>query len=262
MNAQDIVDRIGSGVQAALKTKQLFLGIEQFEFENADIHPEYVTTVKIAENLTGLDPEVVVSLETHMKMLRRQAMRIVRLKNWSDKDRRAEIERRISRYKFGKKDRQRLDVLVKPADALSPPYLIAEAKLGVHNLSGVLEDIDRIVKLLRMYEEAGVLEKHAVYGAVVFHLMQEGANAQGLESRAGNFLAGVSAHLSDISSKHSWLNSKPGLLTSCQVVEGVSGYQEYHDDGTVEDVFGKDGFAFMPGLVLLGNADDISTVSF
>lgn len=260
MNAQDIVDNIGSGVQAALKTNQLFLGIEQFEFENADIHPEYVTTVKIAENLTG--PEVVVSLETHMKMLRRQAIGIIRLNNWRDKDRRAEIEKRISRYKFGKKDSQRLDVLVKPADPLSPPHLMAEAKLGVHNLSGVLEDIDRIVKLLCMYEEAGVLGKHAVYGAVVFHLMQEGVSAKDLQSRAGNFLTGISAHLSDISPKHDWLNSKPGLLTSCQVVEGVSGYQEYHDDNTVEDVFGKDGFAFMPGLVLLGNADDISTARF
>ncbi|WP_148560934.1 hypothetical protein [Magnetospira sp. QH-2] len=72
MNAQEVVNRIGDGVKAALNTNQLFLGVEQFEFENADIHPEYVTTVKVAENLTG--PSVVVSLETHMKTLRHQAL--------------------------------------------------------------------------------------------------------------------------------------------------------------------------------------------
>ena len=260
MNAQDIVDRIGKGVQAALKTNQLFLGIEQFEFENADIHPEYVTTVKIAENLTA--PEVIVSLETHMKMLRHQAIRIVRLNNVRDKDICAKIEKRVSRYKFGKKDSQRLDVLVKPADAGAPPHLMAEAKLGIRNLAGVLEDINRVLKLLCMYQEAHCLEKHNVYGAVVFHLMQEGASAEELKSRADNFLIGISAHLSDISSKHNWLKSKLGLLTSCQVVEDVSGYKEYHDDGSEEDIFGKDGFAFVPGLVLLGNAADIWSVNF
>lgn len=260
MNAQQVVDKIGSGVQAALKTNQLFLGVEQFEFENADIHPEYVTTVKVAEKLTG--PEFVVSLETHMKTLRRQAIGIARIQNMKDKDRRDEIVGRLSRYKFGKKDSQRLDVLVLSADSLSPPHLMAEAKLGVHNLPGLLNDIDRIVKLLSMYEEAGAFNGHAVYGAVVFHLMREKVDVNGLKPHAQSFLAGISAHLSNLSSKYAWLNHKADLLTSWHVSEGVSGYQEYHDDGTVEDVFGKEGFAFTPGLVLLGNGADIPNVTF
>lgn len=260
MNAQHVVKKIGAGVQAALKTNQLFLGVEQFEFENADIHPEYVTTVKVAEKLTG--PDFVVSLETHMKTLRRQAIGIARIKNMKDNDHRDEIVGRLSRYKFGKKDSQRLDVLVRSADTGAPPHLMAEAKLGVHNLPGLLKDIDRIVKLLSMYEEAGAFDGHSIYGAVVFHLMREKVDANGLKTHAQNFLTGISAHLSDLSSKYTWLNYQADLLTSCQVSEGVSGYQEYHDDGTIEEVFSKEQFAFMPGLILLGNASDIVSVTF
>ena len=68
IDAAYVVERIGKGVREALKTNQLFLGVEQFEFENADIRPEYVTTVKVAEQLT--DPEFFVSLEARMKTLR------------------------------------------------------------------------------------------------------------------------------------------------------------------------------------------------
>lgn len=260
MNAQDVVDKIGAGVRAAWKTNQLFLGIEGYEFENADIHPEYVTTVKIAENLTG--PDVVVSLETHMKMLRRQAIGIGYQNNSTDKEYRAKIEKQISRYKFGKKDSQRLDVLVMPGDGLSPPYLMAEAKLGAHNLSGVREDINRIAKLLCMYEESGAFKAHDIYGAVVFHLMQEETDAQGLQARAEKFLSRISQHLLSLSSKHLWLKSKAGLLTSYRVVEDVSGYHEDYDDGPEDPVFSKYGFAFMPGLVLLGNAADVSIAKF
>ncbi len=46
MGADEIVRRIGKGVRAALTTNERFLGAEQFAFENADIRPEYVATVK------------------------------------------------------------------------------------------------------------------------------------------------------------------------------------------------------------------------
>lgn len=258
MNANDVVDRLGAGVRAALKTNQLFLGVEQFEFENADIHPEYVTTVKVAEELTG--PEYVVSLETHMKMLRRHAIGIARIKNMKNRDRLEKIENRLSGYSFGKKDTQRLDVLVMSSDSSSPPHLMAEAKLGVQNISGLLKDIDRILKLLNMYEEAGALDGNSVYGAVVFHLMREEIVADDLKDHAKNGLTRINNHLAGHSERYDWLNYKAGLLSSFQVSEGVSGYAEQHDDGTVEEVFAKDKFAFVPGLVLLGNATDTEGV--
>ena len=260
MNAKDIVSRVGAGVQAALKTNQLFLGIEQFEFENADIHPEYVTTVKVSEHLT--DPEHVVSLETHMKTLRAQALFLVRIRNNKPPEKRREIEGLIRSYKFGKKDSQRLDILVRTADKSSLPLLLVEAKLGIHNLPGVIEDVDRVVKLLFMYDDAALLSDNPIYGAIVFHLMQEGGAADDLNYRASNFLTGINAYLNNLTLKRSWLKYKAGLLSSSQIIEDVSGYQEFHDDGTVEDIFGKDRFFFAPGLILLGNADDIENVNF
>ncbi|CCQ74245.1 hypothetical protein [Magnetospira sp. QH-2] len=155
-----------------------------------------------------------------------------------------------------------MDILVRPSETLSPPHLMAEAKLGSHNLPGVLEDINRIVSLLSMYELSGAFENNAIYGAVVFHIMREGANPNDLMSKASSFLQGIDAHGSTLTGTHTWLKLKSGLLSSSQIVEGVSGYQEYHDDGTVEDVFGKDQFAFMPGLVLVGNASDVENVNF
>jgi hypothetical protein len=45
-------------------------------------------------------------------------------------------------------------------------------------------------------------------------------------------------------------------------VQAVTGYREVQEDGSFEDVFAKDSFTFAPGLVLLGNAGDVSTVAF
>jgi hypothetical protein len=49
MDAQEIAKAIGEGVAKALSTNQFFLGIEEDAFKNADIHPEYVTTVEVAK---------------------------------------------------------------------------------------------------------------------------------------------------------------------------------------------------------------------
>ena len=263
IDANFIVQSIGKGVQAALKTNQLFLGVEQFELENADIHPEYVTTVKVAEHLTG--PELIVSLEAKMNTLRRHATGIVRLKNRGsqpDRERGSELIRRLNTYKFGKSDRQRLDILVRTTGFDTPPVLVAEAKLGARNLAGIVTDIDRIVCLLRMYEEAKLLEKHRMYGAVVFHSMRDGQDTDALTRRASNLLSAIRAHLNELSHIYQWLNYKADLLRSFAISEPVYGYREFYEDGASEDVFGKDQFAFAPGLVLLGKPEDINTVCF
>jgi hypothetical protein len=42
----------------------------------------------------------------------------------------------------------------------------------------------------------------------------------------------------------------------------VHAYTELHDDGSLEEVFARRGYAFAPGLVLLGRADDVEKVTF
>ena len=82
-DAQHFIRCIAAGVAKALQTCRFFLGVETEAFENADIHPEYVTTVEVAKTLTGVDR--YVSLETHMKDLRTQAGSLARLHCTTDR---------------------------------------------------------------------------------------------------------------------------------------------------------------------------------
>src|SRR5271170_7198611 len=145
ITAQEVVNAIGNGVLQALNTNQLFLGVEEDAFNNADIHPEYVTTVEVAKQLTA--PDRIVSLETHMKVLRRDARSLaLSFKDVLNKQKCADVDDILARYRFGKKDSQRLDVLLRSSSPDEAPLVIAEAKLGVHNLLGILEDINRVVR--------------------------------------------------------------------------------------------------------------------
>lgn len=260
MKADDIVGCIGKGVRNALKTNRLFLGIDRIETENADIRPEYVTTVKVAESLISADH--VVSLETLMKTLRRDAMGLVRLRNLRNQEAIDCILEPLRKIRFGKKDSQRLDILVRSSEEMSPPMLLAEAKLGVRNVNGIHEDVDRIVKLLSMYYEAKLMKEHDIYGAVVFHSLKEGEKTVRSNVRGSKLLENIRAHLEGLSSTYMWLKHKADFLHSFEVTEPISGYQEIHEDGTVENVFQKDQFVFVPGLILLGSANDVETVAF
>lgn len=259
MNALEIVQSVGIGVNKALYASQLFLGVEQFAFENADIHPEYLTTVKVAEQLTG--PSRVVSLETHMKDLRKQARVRARVNCKGNKAAIAAVDAALLPFQFGKKDSRRLDVLVRQSDFGSPPLLILEAKLGVDNLHGVVRDVDRIIRLFDMLEVVGLLDA-SLYGAAVFHLMEDGATTATPSAKAATLMAGVNAHLAVQKLARPWLNFKVGMLSHAQTLAPVDGYLETYDDGTTEPVFGKHGFYFAPGMVLLGQAADVNSVKF
>jgi len=263
ITAQEIVDAIGNGVLQALNTNQLFLGVEEDAFNNANIHPEYVTTVEVAKQLTA--PDRIVSLETHMKVLRRDARSLAL--SFKDalnkqKQKRDEVDEILARYRFGKKDSQRLDVLVRSSSPERAPLVIAEAKLGVHNLPGLLKDINRVVRLLMMYMDLKLLGRHYIYGAVLFHYWEEGNHTGTPNQQACNLLTGIDAHLKSLKPKKPWLNARGGLLTHGSKIQAVTGYHEIYTDGYEEDVFGKNSFTFAPGLVLLGNAVDVNSAKF
>lgn len=260
MDAAEVVGTIGAGVLAALDTCELFLGVEEASTRNADIHPEYVTTVMVGRQLTGVDRWV--SLEARMKDLRRDAEVIGRLRTLNtSKTSWPEIERatRRQKYKFGK---QRLDILVREASSTRAPLLVAEAKLGVRNVGGVINDINRLVKLFDLYDDACALGADAMYGAVVFHVMQEKGTVATLPLRAKTMLSEVQAHLATLQAKRPKLQFNAGLLKSTLKTPAASGYEELREDGSTEMIFEKHGYAFQAGLVLMGTAADISTVVF
>lgn len=261
MDATEIVTAIGAGVAEAFRTNTLFLGIEEEAFENADIHPEYVTTVEVAKKLTA--PDRVVSLETHMKELRRHARTLARVQSRMNKAALAGIDTTLATYRFGEKDSQRFDILVRPSDRLNLPLLIAEAKLGIGNIPGIICDINRVVRLLSMYNDLQLLtESSVIYGAVLFHFMEEGNETGDLNQKGQNLVTGIDAHLQNLKLTKPWLNSRVGILKHGAIIQPVTGYKEIHDDGSEEDVFAKHSFSFAPGLILLGNAADVSTVQF
>lgn len=261
ITAQEIVNAIGNGVLQALNTNQLFLGVEEDAFNNADIHPEYVTTVEVAKQLTA--PDRIVSLETHMKVLRRGARSLaLGFKDAHNKQKCVDVDNILARYRFGKKDSQRLDVLVRSSNPDEAPLVIAEAKLGVHNLVGVLEDINRVVRLLIMYNDLQLLGRHKIYGAVLFHYWEEGNHVGTPNQQASNLLIGIDAHLNSLKPERPWLNARAALLTHGAKIQPVIGYHEVYADGYEEDVFGKNSFTFAPGLVLLGNSEDVNSAQF
>ena len=260
IDAQEIVTSIGMGVADAFATNRLFLGVDVDAFQNADIHPEYVTTVEVAKRLTA--PDRQVSLEAHMKELRKQARSLSWMALGGNKAVLPGIDSTLAPYQFGKKDSQRLDILVRLADALQPPLLIVEAKLGIRNLPGVIQDIERIVRLLDMYKALGLLDKYTVYGAAVFHSMEAGNDTGAAGAKAQMLLQGVQTHLASVVAARSWLKAKAELLQHGAITQPVIGYTEHYDDGSSEAVFAKDSFHFAPGLVLLGNANDVTTAKF
>ena len=261
-NAQYFVDRIGLGVAEAFKTCCFFLGVETEAFENADIHPEYVTTVEVAKKLTGIDR--YVSLETHMKDLRHQARGLARMLNLGDREKHKQIADVLAEFKFGGKDSCRIDVVVRSSDPQHPPLLLAEAKLGVGNVQGIIRDIDRVLRLLAMYDRLELLDLHPVYGAVLFHSSREGGNEDAANVAAEGLLATVEAYLSLIKDKNKKLHAKAGLLSSHMSHSPVQGYWEQYteDEGDGEFVFAKKSFTFAPGLVLLSHRADVDDVNF
>ena len=257
ITADEIVQAVSDGVKRALETCEFFLGIEESEFQNAQIHPEYVTTVKVGEALAA--PDRVVALEVLMRKLKRDALWLARRATLNNSAAWAVQQQKISAYSFGKK---RLDIMVRTSGPDSAPLLFAEAKLGAGNLAGIIEDIDRVLTLLAMYDDLGLAKNTPLYGAVVFHVMKEGVSVDSLKASTTNLFRDVNSCLVDWKSKRPWLQYKAGLLTRAHITQPVSGYEEQYNDGTTEPVFAKESFAFAPGLVIVGCDPTIHDVKF
>jgi hypothetical protein len=273
ITADDVVEGISRGVRNALSASQRLLGAEAIDFEHPKIHPEYLVTVEVAKSLSS--PERVVAMETHMDDLRsnakRLALRKARLKHNSSSEeqylsRRAEIEAVLTdpAYQFSGKDqgqgKKRVDIAVFQSESREAPLLIAEAKLGGQSSGAILNDVDRVIRLLRLHYELDF--QSPLYGAVFFYRMLKGGSPSGVHGRAANLLKIINAHLQGEQTKphQTWLKARASLLTRGSFHESIQAYEESNPDGTSEAVFARKGFAFAPGLVLLGTSDDVKTV--
>jgi hypothetical protein len=185
-------------------------------------------------------------------------------KDHAYKARGAEINTILAKpeFQFSKKGsgKKRIDIGVFSPE--KEPLLIAEAKLGSRPPSKIIADIDRVIKLLQMHKELAVDDN--LYGAIFFYRMLRGGSDAGVRGRAKSLLARINSYLEaeKVKPGQEWIKSKANLLTRGSVAGAVQVYEESHEDGATEQVFARKGYAFAPGLVLLGRADDVETVMF
>lgn len=270
ITADDVVADIAQGVRNALDASQQLLGAEAIDFEHPQIHPEYLVTVEVAKSLSS--PERVVALETHMDDLRSNARRMALLKArvTHNSQRKAEYQLRLDEidrvladpaFQFSGEEhgwgKKRVDIAVFQSEPREAPVLIAEAKLGRQSPAAIIADIDRVICLLRLHKELDF--EGPLYGAVFFYRMLKGGSPAGVRGRAASLLRTIDAHLQaeQAKSNQTWLTSKAGLLALGTFHEAVQAYEEVRPDGTTESVFARKGFAFAPGLVLLGSTSDV-----
>lgn len=142
MDASEIVRLVGIGIQSAFKANTDFLGMEKGFYENADIKPEYISTVKLAESFVSTFR--IVKPETKMRDLRSDAsMQIVinHMSNGNDRlgenrKKGRELAQKLKRdFRFNKEESdqnegQKIDISVCLSDRPSPPNLLLEIKLG------------------------------------------------------------------------------------------------------------------------------------
>lgn len=258
MNAQKVVNCIAQGMRSAHALSKSFLGAEQIYYEVPIIRPEYLATVKIAEQLT--DPSMCVTLEASMKDLRSKVCSELRImknnlpKGWSKSI--------GERFRFGKKDGERLDILVSPSVAFEYPILLLEIKLSAKNISGLKKDVDRVLKVMSMYNELDVLKKQKIYAAVVFHELIEGVGIVDYNKSLKKYIQKLGEFCESKSKEHKWLRHKVGLLMRAAVSEPIKGQEIVYAEGQTELEFCREQYVFSPGLILLGNAPDIQTVEF
>lgn len=274
LTADDVVLNVAQGVRNALNASRQLLGAEAIDFEHPRIHPEYLITVEVAKCLSG--PERVVAMETHMDDLRLNAKRMALFKarlthRSSEKtayqQRADEIERVLldPAFQFGSVEqgsgKKRVDIAVFRSEPREAPLLIAEAKLGRQSPDAIIDDVDRVIRLLRLHKELDF--EGPLYGAVFFYRMLKGGSLTGVQGRARGLLSKIDAHLRSEQAKfnQTWLKARAGLLTRGAFHEGVQAYEDLHPDGSTEEIFARRGFAFAPGLVLLGSSNDVESVA-
>jgi len=258
MNAQEVVNCIAKGMREAHALSKSFLGAEQIDYEVPIIRPEYLATVKIAEHLTH--PSMCVTLEAPMKDLRSKVCTDLRMiKNNLPKGWCKSIG---ERFRFGKRDGERLDILVSPSVPFEYPTLLLEIKLSVRNFSGLKKDIDRVLKIMSMYNELGLLKKQKIYCAVVFHELRDGVGIVDFNDALKKYIQKLGKFCESKSKEHKWLHHKVGLLMKVAVSEPIKGQEIIYEEGHAELEFCRDKYVFSPGLILLGNAPDVETVQF
>lgn len=103
----------------------------------------------------------------------------------------------------------------------------------------------------------GKLFESCVYGVVAFHFMEEGKTQVELKKIAAKRMQKYVEHIKDCKEINTWLEYKVGLIDEHTIFADVQGSETIEEDGSVYKEFEKDGYAFSPAIILLGNCEDV-----
>lgn len=257
MKPNEIIECIGHGISDAFGVNDQFLGMDGSTYRNANIKPEYISTVKVGERFTGANR--IVTLEMIMKDIR-HSLGIPMYEVNKPWEKYTALRNQIkNKYKFGKK---RIDVAVQNTSGPSnAPFLLIEIKLDPNNKKGIIEDLNRLIRLLDMYYYANVTKKLPVYAALAFAIQKEDCDKKGLYTFAKSTIEDIEEHLTSKKMKHTWLKAKVGIIAEHLKVTQPTAEELDHGNGNTENVFAKSGYAFAPAMVLLGFEKDIENTN-
>ena len=256
MDANNIVMDIGKGYLMALEANKYLLGFEKYQITNADIRPEYVATVNIGRAL--VKPDASVTLEAQMRCVRNRALAVAKMNYAKHKNLSSWVAVQRIRYNFYHILSKRVDILVTPSTGFEP-HLMVEIKLGIKNSDGVCNDIDRIVRLLNLFQISGRAYNHKIYGAVTFHIMQEGVDECDVEVKLEKIVSKIKDCIMSLRKKHSWLKCKFGRIDNAYILGKARTCLEDYGIGKIEEVMAADKYIFEPIIILLGSTNDIES---
>lgn len=295
--AQHVVDAIGKGYRKALNKADALMGIDYGSENVPQIKPEYLVTIHIAEEFAKLGDRYV-ELEASGKLLREAATRQAGLEAMKRAFRKNfDAVKRGPTFKYHRDkilndidtnwalrdttgselnlDQKRIDIAVRSPNDHNHPDALIEVKLG--NLeSAIVHDCERMAKVASAFQAAGAFQTRSLYPsvknqivcAVTYHHLNKATTAAKLSAKASavNKLSTITASCKQALCHHGlalppfYINS--GLITASADEQEVGVFEHLNDDDSIELIYQKNRFAFLPAVIVFGNDPGIQSLNF
>jgi hypothetical protein len=197
MDWDEVKSALSEGFSAARKFSEQALGADLSNYEHGIVGIEYVATVKVAEYLMGFDRSVFI--EKQCRDLRHSVVGVRRLKamfsvlssgveqrsvlTQSRESELLQIKEIAGRYKFGKKDTKRIDIVVLDDEGRLPRVAI-EIKIHNGSFGRFEEDVRRISELVQMCADLKVAEVEKFFGVASIYLQEVGSGVSTIASKS------------------------------------------------------------------------------
>ncbi|MBO6655904.1 MAG: hypothetical protein JJ934_03370 [Pseudomonadales bacterium] len=224
MNGLEIVESIEEGYASAVETAHDFLGVEPSDFNEPELRPEYLVTISIAKAFNKRNRHV--RLEAPLKPI-------------------LNFHRGRSKEFEPYTKKERFDLTVSEDDNEFSPETLIEIKLNNANEGLVTEDLNKLARVLNRFDTLKFSDRLGVF---LCHFARKKSSDT---SKAETLLGHLENSTKKLASTHERLNIEFGFLIQSKITTNDSIVNIVYDDGSEEDVLGREGFIFTPGIILL-----------